>query len=339
MSQRSMRTWWICCGVVTLGCAMIIATLVKTRDWNPNDAGVTKLPMSSAKDQQSSASTDVTVRHLSGDALGGSSGSPSKSVEDTNIGSDVKFIDDQVTRKSLDAADQALFEAKYHDPRNFVTLRFYNGMPYKESRRLISKENLPLLYDMLADKTYAPYWHNVARLIGNVSNDPNSVAILLDYFQRDDGSNISSIGGKVWSLALIGQIGGAQADSILQQAVTEQGAEKLASAWIDKELWPEKNWSRAEVLDYIRNAVMLGLIYTDKPQNAAIVQDLYKQETARFKTDGKPTKLFAYTIDSMAAKAFIAEHGLEAYLDLRAEKRVQNLWPYLRQYGPSPPEN
>ena len=212
-------------------------------------------------------------------------------------------------------------------------------MPDKEVRRLIGKENVPLLHKMLGDPAYAAHWHEVARLIGDVSDDPGSVGVLLGYFQRDDGQNISSIGGKVWSLALIGQIGGTQAEAVLRQGVTEEGARELALAWIDKEQWPEKNWSKQEVLDYTRNAAMRGLIYTGKPENTAIVEDLYKQEMAHFKVSGKPTKLFAYTIDSMAAQAFVAEHGLKAYLDLYAEERVRALRPYLEKYGPALPKN
>ncbi|MHC4333323.1 MAG: M56 family metallopeptidase [Planctomycetota bacterium] len=45
------------------------------------------------------------------------------------------------------------------------------GMLFEEARRLIAKDKLPVLHKMLEDEAYASCWHNVARLIGYVSND------------------------------------------------------------------------------------------------------------------------------------------------------------------------
>jgi len=283
---------------------------------------------------ESPVHTQVSAMKEAGDEMQLVSGS----TKDTLVGSNLEFIDNEVYTHAKMKAGQAFFDAKYSDPREFVKLKWRDGMPYEKARQLIQKEKLPLLYDMLEDRRYALYWHYVARLIGYISDDPNSVPVLLRYFERDDGENISLLVGKIWSIAFIGKIGGDQADVILQKAVTEDGAAELVAAWINKELWPDKTWSKKEAIEYIRNAAMQGLVYTGKPENIDIVKKLYEKEVAFVINNKKPTKLCAYLIDAMAAKDFIAENGLESYLMLHGSKKVRTLWPYLKKYGPPPPK-
>ncbi|HUT30417.1 MAG TPA: hypothetical protein VMX13_11555 [Sedimentisphaerales bacterium] len=186
---------------------------------------------------------------------------------------------------------------------------------------------------------YAPYWHNVARLIGYVSDDANSIPLLLDYFKRDEGGDVSLLVGKIWSLAFIGKIGGEQADEILKNAVTEDGAIEIASNWINQELWPEKNWDKSEVIEYIRNAAMIGLVFTRKSDNLGIVKNIYEDEFNRVLKTKKATRLCAYTIDSMAANDFIAEHSMEDYLNLGGAEEIRSLTPYIMKYSPPPPQD
>ena len=164
----------------------------------------------------------------------------------------------------------------------------------------------------------------------------------MNYFQRDDGSNISSLVGKLWSIAFTGKIGGDTVDNILKKGVTKEGAEELVKAWIDKELWPQKNWSKIEIIDYIRNAAMQGLVYTDKTDNLEIVKQIYDKEYDYAVNTKKFTKLCAYAIDSMVARDFIAEHSIEDYFNLcsgSSSEIMKTLGPYIVKYSPSPPKD
>jgi len=240
--------------------------------------------------------------------------------------------------ENTEDGDETSFEQKYRDPREFVKREH---IPYGLTHKLINKEQLPLLHKMLEDEKYAPYWHNIARVIGYISDDPNSVPILLNYFKRDDGSNVSSLAGKMWSIAFIGKIGGEQADDILRQAYTRNGAAALAQNWLDKQQWPKREWKgKKDVINYITNAAIQGLVYSGKKQNIKIVEQLYKEEAAKVKKTKRPTKLCAYLVDAMAARAFIADHNdkCEAFFALTPQKQSKALRPYLRKYTPAPPK-
>lgn len=234
----------------------------------------------------------------------------------------------------VDAAGTT-YAAKYSDPREYVK-RDNSHIRYEEVRRLISKDKLPLLHEMLEDKKYAPYWHNVAELIGYISDDPTSVPVLFRYFQSDESGNISNLYIKLWALKWIGKIGGDEADSILRKAVTEKGAVDLA-VWLDDKPWPRKGLTRENVIGFIRQAAMTGLVLTGKAENIRLVEEIYEQELPAAIRTKKATIVFGGAIDALAIKDFIAENGLEAYLSLYGNNKLKKLSPYLRKYMPMPP--
>lgn len=259
---------------------------------------------------------------------------------------DLELIDNEVYAQGEEALGRALFDAKYSDPRNFVQLKWYSGMSYKTARRLIKKKNLTLLHEMLDDKSYAPYWHQVALLIGYVSEDPNSVPVLLHYFQRDDSWNWKSVDrrptgyqkiiGKISSLMWIGKIGGDEANVILRDAVTKQGAARLANAWIEGKLLPNSSTfkSRENTIMVIRARAAKGLAYSGKPENIAIVKQLYAQEDAYCIKNKKVTTLYNGLVDAMAIQAFIAENRRENLLNtLGTINYLEVLGPYIDKYA------
>jgi beta-lactamase regulating signal transducer with metallopeptidase domain len=204
-----------------------------------------------------------------------------------------------------------------------------------------TKDKLPVLHKMLEDEAYASCWHNVARLIGYVSNDTNSVGVLLRYFERDEGpkfSSIDSLSGKIWTLVFVGQIGGPVADSVLRQALTDEGAARLAKAWIDGQLVPNTPFwgDRNSVITYIRSCAANGLVLSRNQENIDIVKRLY----ADCKTGKENDRLLEqYMVESLAIHDFITEKGLEAYLglDVSGTAMLEALDPYLQEYqGESP---
>jgi hypothetical protein len=210
-----------------------------------------------------------------------------------------------------------------------------SGMPYDMLKRAVKKDQLPLLYQLLADATYAPYWHNIARMIGYISDDPNSIPVLLAYFQRDDGSMVESIPGKIYSIALIGKIGSEKADPILKKALTKEGVEELTKSWIN-----EAKWKRSERLDknYVitntQGAALRGLVFTGKKENWDFVEKLYNEQKEISLKSGKQTDIMAALVDAMIKKAYIADHNndVESYFRIDNQVRSQTLRPYIYKY-------
>ncbi len=210
-----------------------------------------------------------------------------------------------------------------------------SGMPYNMLRRTVTNDQLPLLYKLLDSNDYAPYWHNIARMIGYISNDPNSIPYLLNYFKRDDGARVESIAGKIYSIALIGKIGSDKATPILKKALTKEGAEELAKLWIN-----EGRWKRSDRLgkDYVitrtQSAAIQGLVFTGKKENWDIIEKLYNEQKEISIKNQTQTDMMSSLVDAMAKKAFIADNNdVEAYFRLDLQAGFGPLKPYLDQYS------
>lgn len=256
----------------------------------------------------------------------------------------LEFVDSEILRQADEAVDKTLFDSRNSDPREFVKLEWYSGVHYKTVRRLITDDKLPVLHELLKDRNYAQYWDKVALLIGYASDDPCSVPVLLEYFQRDDSWNwtfidraigIPRIAGKISALVWIGKIGGDEADTVLREAVTEEGALRLADAWIDGNLLETSSsyGNKENVVTLIRCRAAQGLAYSGKPENIDIVKRLYAEEDARCREDKKVTKLYNGLVDAMSTQAFIADNSRENLLESHGEDQHSLLRPYIRKYA------
>jgi len=234
---------------------------------------------------------------------------------------DLEVLSRDIYTHAEGAADMAAFNSKYSDPCNFVRLEWFEGMSYTKACQLITKDKLPVLYQILGDRDYAPYWHNVAQLIGYVSDDPNSVPPLIRYFQQDDHWNWTSVDrgtahnrfiGKLSALVWVGKNGADQADTILRDAITEEGAIRLAAAWLEKLPDPRLLETREDVIGLIRGCAAKGLILSGKPENTDIVTQFY----ATAKAERANSALLGQLMDAMAMKDCIADHGLESYFNM-----------------------
>jgi hypothetical protein len=210
-----------------------------------------------------------------------------------------------------------------------------SGMNYDRLKQTIKKDQLPLLYKLLDSNDYAPYWHNIARMIGYISNDPNSIPVLLKYYQRDDGAKVESIGGKIWSIALIGKIGSEKANPILKKAITKEGAEELAKSWLN-----EGKWKRSEIITKDRvitstqSAALDGLVFTGKKENWDIVEKLYNEQKEISIKNGKQTEIMSALVDAMAKKGIIADSNnvVDAYFRIDSQVMGMTLRPYIEKY-------
>jgi hypothetical protein len=282
------------------------------------------------------------------------------------IGTELSFIDKDVFSQSSSIADSALFYSKYSDPREFIKLGWYEGMDYKEVKKTIKEDKLPLLYEMLKDTSYSEYWEKISRIIGYISKDPNSIDALLDYFQRDDSWNWQSseipgtlqwindiakcerrLRGKVTSLMLIGMIGGTQANLILREAVLEQGAEKLSSAWLKDNMIPASKarlGNKADLITEIRINAIKGLVFSGDGENYKIIKKLYETEEAKCK-EYRDSHSFEESLTScsilhntlvevMGKHDYISENSLETYFELLDDKNrsFDTIIPYESKY-------
>lgn len=249
-----------------------------------------------------------------------------------------------VYREVDETVGRVLFDRRYSDPREFVKLNWFSGMSYKDARRLIGKEKVPGLHQMLEDPNYAAYWHQVARLIGFVSEDQNSVPVLMRYFQRDDSWNWrmkNSLGhkrlaGKIDALEFMGKLGGHEAETFLREAVTEQGAARVAGLWLRDGLLPTSSTFKTQenTVVFVRGRAAMGLVFTGKPENVEIVRRYLEEEIAYCAANNTYTRLYNPLASAMVYNDFIADNGLESLFSLfGTRERVGALRPYIKKYA------
>jgi hypothetical protein len=238
---------------------------------------------------------------------------------------------------SLGSNSQAKIEAwkvKHREIDALIKREMRFGISYDLVKKTVPKDQLPVLYTLLDDEKYAPYWANIAKVIGLISDDPNSVPVLLKYLQRDDGKKVNDLIGKIWTLAYTGKIGGDAADAILKKANTKEGAKELVKDWLDEQLWQEKDYDKEYVVGYIRNAALKGLIFTGKPENWKIIEDLYNQNKEITIKDGKRTDIMGRLTEAMGTRDFIVDHNndVEAYFRIEHDKLPGTMSKYIQKY-------
>ncbi len=218
---------------------------------------------------------------------------------------------------------------------NYV--KFY-AMPYSITSLNVRKGQVPVLHRMLRDKKYAPYWHNIAEIIGYISNDPNSVYALLDYFQRDDTWNLDTdikLDGKIKSLSYVGYIGGEPASRILRSCAAIQGAEDLAKNWIDKKYIDDipDFQNKENVINQIRYSAMMGLVFTETNENSDFIKNIYEQERAYCEANKVKTRFFQDMVNVMALREYVSANGVEAYKNLLEDQKIDVLSQYADKYN------
>jgi hypothetical protein len=203
------------------------------------------------------------------------------------------------------------------------------AMPYSTTKQNVSKDQLPQLHKMLKDKKYAPYWHNIALIIGYISDDPNSVLVLLSFFQRDDSWNLDTdikLSGKIQNLAYMGYIGGKPADVILRGCIGSNGAEELAKNWIDKIYKTEGPYfqRRENIINRIKYMALIGLAHTGTQDNTAFLTNLYENQHTYCESHKTRTEFFIALADAMAIQEYITINGIEKYKNLQFDLLINN---------------
>lgn len=212
------------------------------------------------------------------------------------------------------------------------------AMPYSITNLNVSKDQIPVLHSMLRNRKYSPYWHNIARIIGYISNDPNSIYALLDYFQRDDSWNLDTsikLTGKIQSISYMGYIGGEPANRIMKTCAVITGAEDLAKDWIDKIYINDIPGfqGKEDIVNKIRYSALTGLALTGTKENAAFIKSTYEQERLYCETNQVKTHFFQVMVDVMALRDYVSVNGAEAYKNLLEDQKIDALSPYISKYN------
>lgn len=171
--------------------------------------------------------------------------------------------------------------------RQFVRTQYNGPVPYVPPLQLNNDAAVRQLRAMLKDPREAAYWGNASTVLGYLGSAADAEA-LKDYFvRRDDWDKIPGAGGvrlreKIDSLKWIGKLDPAGSSAMLQSALNEEGAAKLAAAWIDLPEFSTDRFKmpRTRILSFIRGAAAAGLVYSRIPENIELVQKLSAQVIA-----------------------------------------------------------
>jgi hypothetical protein len=262
--------------------------------------------------------------------------SPETSERDVRFDTFQSNVSEEIQEEADRTLEQTLFDSKYSDPREFFKLQWISGIRYKEVRRLIKKESIPTLCDMLRDQQYVSDWANVAKVICLVAEDANSLPELVRYIQQaEDWTSTTKpyrMIGKVKTLVWIGLIGGEQVDRLLRNALTAEGSVELAKDWIDGPLPSGYNTHRDEAVGLIRGSAAIGIMLSQNAESAKLVEQLYMQVHDDCRKDRRVSELYYQLIDAMVVRDFLVEKGKEQYLNLIGTNHNE-FDPYLKKYA------
>ncbi len=214
------------------------------------------------------------------------------------------------------------------------------GFSYSLVRRLCSEDDLDALYKMLNNEQYVSDWPYIAQAVGMISTDTNSVPIIVDFVQRNDIANHEDvwIRDKIDALTYVGKIGGEMAYHVLKDAVTREGAVRLAQAWIDSESLKGEDWTRNDQVRFIRKAAAEGLVLLRQTRANDIIEELYVascRSISQYAIQRK-TNLNSYLVQYLAARDYIKDHSFDEYLVMRDDYEMllstAGLRPYMFRY-------
>jgi len=243
-------------------------------------------------------------------------------------------LDNEIYSQSQRDFYKGMYERKYSDPREFVKQRWISGLPYGQVQHLIKVDSLGMLYTMLKEPGYSKQWTMIAAMICFISDDPNSLGEVIDYVQRSREESFDGfdVVGKSKILMWVGLIPGAASDSLLRATLGEDGAKRLAQAWIESTEYYSDTLSRERLIGLIRGSAAVGLVHAQRKDGIALVEQLYREEHVRCKKNRHSTEFYHQLVSAMAIRDLIGEIGMSQYLHLQGTQH-NRLSPYLRKYS------
>ncbi|MEW6358165.1 MAG: hypothetical protein AB1696_17665 [Planctomycetota bacterium] len=275
----------------------------------------------------------------------------SKTGLDTVVPSPPATALDRIVPETEENVEQPEYETSVRDPGQFVRMwpDGAHGFTCHIARQCYTMKDLPRIYPLLEDPTCDEYWGLVVQLIGAVSDLGNaeSVKVLADYLRRPDNAQWAKckkndtiacmVIRKTYALQGLGMVGGNEATEVLENAFTPEGAAELAKEWIE-EAKDYSDGGKEGVVAKIRGQAAQGIVYLQNPRLNRLLDQVYDEEFRKWcefrNGRGECSWLFGDMVEAMAAKAFIAEKGLEEWskIDGSFQDQLNTLSPYRRKY-------
>ncbi len=231
-----------------------------------------------------------------------------------------KFHQTVETQSASDLMDEAVFQLKQRDSPEFVRRSDYEITPAL-TRKLLTPDSLPTLYALLEDSAYRGYWPNIAKTICYLGDDPRSVPVIIKYIRRSDDWKPGAIEtsyeciGKVTAITWLGFLGGEEAERVLMQAMTPDGAKELAKAWINGPLPVWATTPNEEIVGVIQGSAAIGIVHSQSQQGILKAEALHAAARADSQQRGYFTPQLKESAKAMAIRDLIQSIGMEGYLD------------------------
>ncbi len=170
-------------------------------------------------------------------------------------------------------------------PRLVLFVNQFDSPEKELVREYFSESDLPVLLYLLMERRSRSLWDNLVPIVQYMDNPELTVPVLIDLIERDDAyarDEIVEIGAKTDAVRALGVLGGAEAENYLRKVLYRPGAEEAAANWRNNSL-PEPYGSQYDVIIDIQRGAALGLSETRKPENMALVEEMYREMLPRGK--------------------------------------------------------
>lgn len=176
--------------------------------------------------------------------------------------------------QSAPEADKALAESQLRYDR-FYQAGLKPG--YENVVAAFSEQDLPFLYQVLSDEEYLYRWPAAVHILGYLGTEDETVPFLIEFIERPEVEvryYREPFTAKRRALEALGLIGGPQAESVLRKALDLEGIRELGAKWLNA---PALDEDRGVFIGAMRADAARGLVYTQKPENLRLVEEVYLQ--------------------------------------------------------------
>jgi len=182
---------------------------------------------------------------------------------------------------------------------------------YMYTRACAPASQVTRLHDMLQDIQYQPHWHNIAIILSIISDDSNSVPLLIDYIKQPETAPLAA--HKIYCLFYLGKHGGAVAKDVLMSYVTIEGAQDLAEALIESVMNTDKTGLKNEedLIRFIYLNAIRGLPFLRDDEVDSFIDDLYTRKLNNQLNTNDPNIPIHYLAEAMGIKDFVKDYGIE----------------------------
>ena len=222
---------------------------------------------------------------------------------------------------------------------------------YADVKDKLDENCVPILRDMLADKSYRNRWAQISHMLSWLSrrNDSKSFNSILDYIRRPDTwseidtpNAMDHLFAKAKALGYLGLFDEDLSTDILRSTFTKVGAEELIHEWVHLP-FEIRTYNADEFIQFIRGYASRGLVLSRTPSNIAIVTaslngEFHELKSFNYQSDSTlsnnmDSATYFLVLDSLAQNDMIDDIGLEEYMRIfNTDSWSGRIMPYLEKY-------